>query len=98
MEVSKGSAIIPANFEEVKTKTQQPIRPTPADINPHVDIPSNVEEKEVGDKNKAAHESNSNTSLSNVEGNGGNADINPITNTNTEKTKGMVELSKPQGC
>ena len=54
-----------------------------ADKNSYSGIPSNVEEEEVGDKNKASHESNSNTSPKDLEGSGNNADTNPITNTNT---------------
>ena len=54
-----------------------------ADKNSYLGIPSNVEEKEVGDKNKASHKSNSISTPKDLEGSDNNADINPITNTNT---------------
>ncbi len=58
-----------------------------ADINPNEDTTSNVEE-EVEVSNMASQESYTNTSPKDVKGSGNNADINPITNTNTgDKSK-----------
>ncbi len=53
-----------------------------AEKNSYLGIPSNIEKEEVGDINKACHESNSISTPKELERSCNNADINPITNTN----------------
>ena len=82
MVVSKGNATIPPNVDavEVGEKNQKTHQSNScnAGINPIANISSNVEEVEAGDKNQTTRESNPHTRPRDEEGNGDNADINPI--------------------
>ncbi len=90
IEVSEGIANVPPIVEagEQNKETQQS-KSNNADKNSNSGIPSNVEEEEVSNKNKASHESNSNTSPKDLEGSVNNAIINPIAPTPIQVIKAL---------